>query len=164
MHSLPGRVIMFCGTHRGEASDCVEWALEALCQGYDSPSLRILAGLIPPFTTFEVRDYAMKALRELDISIPVGAAAISAYAKDLVLEIVVQPSLMQEPLRLLCDLCIAEDYQQDLYDFYLLRWAYDDLQQEPVQWYWNGADRSNIHQIILERCHAWLVEHNAKAT
>ncbi len=154
---------MFCGTNRGDAADCVEWALEALCDGYDTPSLRILAGLIPPHQSFEVRDYAIKSLRELGISIQVGAKAISAFARDLIADIVAQPSLMQPHLRLLCELCIAEDYQRDIYDFYLLRWAYDDLQQEAIQWYWDGADRSNIHQIVLERCRAWLHDYDTSA-
>lgn len=76
------------------------------------------------------------------------------------MEMVTQPSLMQAHLRLLCELCIAEDYQKDIYDFYLLRWAFDDLQRETVQWYWDGADRSNIHQIVLERCRTWLHDYD----
>ncbi|WP_395750229.1 hypothetical protein [Prosthecobacter sp.] len=162
MKVLPGKVIMFCGTPRGDPADCVEWAMEALTEGYDTPSLRILAGLASPLVIFEVRDYAKRALRELGISIPNGPAAISAYARDLVSDILVQPPLMQSRLRELCDLCIAEDYQNDIYDFYLLRWAYDDLKNETVQWYWDGADRSNIDQIILQKCSSWLEEYDAK--
>jgi hypothetical protein len=162
MNSLPGKVIMFCGTNRGDAKDCVDWAVDAMCCGEDSPSLRILAGFTPPLSTFEVRDYASKALRELNIEIPQGAEAISAYARDLVEEIIKTPETMQRNLRILCDMCIAEDYQKDIYDFYMLRWAYDDLQQEEIQWYWNGADRSNIHEIILNRCRTWLEEYKSE--
>lgn len=162
MNPLPGKVIMFCGTSRGDANDCVEWAVEALCRGEDSPNLRILAGLTPPLSSFEVRDYASKALRELEIGIPQGAEAISAYARDLVEEILMSPEMMQTNLQILCDMCIAEDYQEDIYDFYMLRWAYDDLQQEEVQWYWEGADRSNIHEIVLNRCRDWLAEYETK--
>ena len=162
MNPLPGKVIMFCGTSRGDAIACVEWAVEALCRGEDSPNLRILAGLTPPLSSFEVRDYASKALRELEIGIPQGAEAISAYARDLVEKILRSPEMMQTNLRILCDMCITEDYQVDIYDFYMLRWAYDDLQQEEVQWYWDGADRSNIHEIVLNRCRDWLAEYETK--
>jgi hypothetical protein len=159
MNALPGKVIMFCGTSRGDAKDCVDWAVEAMCRGEDSPNLRILAGLTPPLSAFEVRDYASRALRELEIEIPQGADAISAYARDLVEDIVKSPEMMQRNLRILCAMCIAEDYQKDIYDFYMLRWAYDDLQQAEVQWYWEGADRSNIQMIVLNRCRDWLTEY-----
>lgn len=162
MNPLPGKVIMFCGTSRGNANDCVDWAINAMCCGEDSPSLRILAGLTPPLSSFEVREYASKALRELEIEIPQGAEAISAYARDLVEEIVNSPETMQRNLRILCDMCIAEDYQEDIYDFYMLRWAFVDLQQEEVQWYWDGADRSNIQELVLNRCRDWLAEYETK--
>jgi len=162
MNALLGKVIMFCGSSRGDANDCVEWAVEAMCSGEDSPNLRILAGLVPPLSSFEVRDYASKALRELEIEVPHGAEAISAYARDLVEEIVNSPEIMQGNLKLLCELCMAENYQRDIFDFYLLRWAYDDLQLARDQSYWRGAERSNIQEIILDRCHEWLSECKTK--
>jgi hypothetical protein len=55
---------------------------------------------------------------------------------------------------------MAQDYQRDIYDFYLLRWAYDDLQREPSQFYWPGADRSNIRDIVLEKCRTWLLDYD----
>jgi hypothetical protein len=151
---------MFCGSELGDAEDCVLWAADALCEGHDSPSLRILAGLLPPLNPFEVRDYATRALQELEVAIPVGSDAISAFARDLIADIVADGSRMQGHLARLCDLCIAQDYQRDIYDFYLLRWAYDDLQREPFQWYWDGADRSNIRDIVLERCRSWLHDYD----
>lgn len=155
---------MFCGTDSGDAEGCVIWAGDLMCQGYDSQSLRILAGLLPPLSTFEVRHYAVRALRELNVPTPVGSAAISAYARDLIAEIIVDPARMQGNLTELCDLCTAQDYQKDIYDFYMLRWAFSDLQQEPVQWYWEGADRSNIHDIVIQRCAEWLKEYGGQST
>ena len=162
MNPLPGKVIMFCGSSRGDSADCVQWAIDALCGGEDSASLRILAGLTAPLSSFEVRDYASKALRELNIEIPTGSDAISAYARDLVEEITATPDCMQRNLGILCDLCIAEDYQDDIYDFYTLRWAFDDLQSGEVQWYWDGADRNNIRDIVINRCREWLTEYQTK--
>lgn len=63
----------------------------------------------------------MKALRELEIEIPSGSAAISAFCHDLIEEINRDPGCMHDNLHTLCDLCIANDYQSDIYDFYLLR-------------------------------------------
>jgi hypothetical protein len=47
-------------------------------------------------------------------------------------------------------------YPHDLYDFYLLYFAYSDLQDASVQWYWEGATRDNILAIIGERAAAFV--------
>ncbi|MEM8612867.1 MAG: hypothetical protein AAGF93_12685 [Cyanobacteria bacterium P01_H01_bin.105] len=150
---------MFCGSSGGSAEDCVQWAVDTLCVGKDSPSLRILAGLTPPFYSFEVQEYATKALKELGIQIPTPKNAISVYAWYLINDILTDPACMQDRLLALGDLCTVEDYPKDIYDFYLLRWAFADLQNSEVQFYWDGADRNNIQEIVLTRCREWLVEH-----
>jgi hypothetical protein len=71
-----GKVIWFCGTNDGKASDCVEWAENALGNGFDSMHLRILAGLEAPLNQFEVREYAEKALNDLSIELQHGALAV----------------------------------------------------------------------------------------
>ncbi len=92
---------MFCGANRGDAQDCIQWAIDALCAGADSPTLRILAGLTPPLYSYEVREYATKALKEVGIEIPTGKDAVSAYARNLIEDIVVDPACMQDRLHIL---------------------------------------------------------------
>ncbi|MEM1239000.1 MAG: hypothetical protein AAGI45_04080 [Cyanobacteria bacterium P01_H01_bin.26] len=160
----PGKVLMFCGSSGGSVEDCVQWAVDTLCVGKDSPSLRILAGLAPPFYSFEVRAYATKALKELGIGIPTEKNAISVYAWYLIKDILADAACMQDRLSALGDLCAGKDYPKEIYDFYLLRWAFADLQDSEVQFYWDEADRNNIQEIILARCHEWLVEYENKET
>jgi hypothetical protein len=45
----------------------VDWAVERLCDGSDTPSLRILAGLNPRCETAEIEEYFLKTCRELEI-------------------------------------------------------------------------------------------------
>lgn len=45
----------------------VAWAVQLLCDGADTPSLRILAGLNPKLETEEVEEYFLKTCRELNI-------------------------------------------------------------------------------------------------
>ena len=59
-------------------------------------------------------------------------------------------------LTIIKDLCIARDYQRDIYDFYLLYFAYTDLQESEVQWYWEGATRENIASIVRDRAEVFL--------
>lgn len=53
-------------------------------------------------------------------------------------------------LNSLKELCIELDYKKSLYDFYLLYFAKDDLIDSENQWYWEGADKSNIDKIIKD--------------
>jgi hypothetical protein len=59
-------------------------------------------------------------------------------------------------------MCIDEDHLDDINDFYTLRWAFDDLQDAEVQWYWEGATQSNIEEIVLNQCRIWLNEYEIK--
>ncbi len=40
-----------------------------------------------------------------------------------------------------------------------LHWAFDGLKDSEVQWYWEGADRSNIEEIITDQFLDWLALH-----
>ncbi|MEM7065000.1 MAG: hypothetical protein AAF572_17805 [Cyanobacteria bacterium P01_B01_bin.77] len=162
MKQIPGNVILFCQSDFGHAVDCVDWALDALCAGEDSPSLRILAGLTPPFYSLEVRQYAIKALKELGIEIPAGEDVIASCARALIEDILIDPECMEERLSILHKLYICADYREDLHDFDLLYWAFDDLQAGEVQYYWDGATRENIHEIVLDRCREWINEYDSQ--
>ena len=156
--SPPGRMIFCCDRNRGDASACVQWAVDALSAGADSPSLRILAGLDPPGDTGEVVDYARKALRELNVAIPTGEAALMAFVREIVSGIVEEPETMGSQLRVLHDLYLAEDSPSHLQPFWLLHFAYCDLMDYPSepQGYWPGAHRGNIHHVVIEECRKWL--------
>ena len=42
-------------------------------------------------------------------------------------------------------------------DFYLLYFAKDDLLESDIQWYWDGANRENIDEIIDIEFKKWLL-------
>ncbi len=151
-----GKAVIFSESGRGNAQDCVDWAIDLLSQGHESPNLINLAGLTPPLDHFEVQDYTRRAIRELGLEVPTGVAAILAYARDLVEDILDKPSVMGQRLRVLADLHVQENYLRDLYDFYLLSNAYDELQMSGEQHYWEGAKLSNIRLIVVNVCKTWL--------
>ena len=61
-----------------------------------------------------------------------------------------------DALAIVQDLCIANDYQSDIHDFYLLYFAHCDLQETGIQYYWPDATRKNIVAIIRERADAFV--------
>ncbi|EAZ90260.1 hypothetical protein CY0110_04593 [Crocosphaera chwakensis CCY0110] len=49
------------------AEDYIEWAVERLCEGVDTPNLRILAGLNPKLEKDEIESYFRYTCKELNI-------------------------------------------------------------------------------------------------
>ena len=137
--------------------ECVDWAVSILEQGHNGQCLSILAGISPPFNHFELADYRDRALRELGIA-DVGDpnAAVSTLAAEHLRYALVGGEDLISTLRTIKGLCIANYYQKDIYDFYTLFFAYDDLQHSDEQWYWQGATRQNIISIIRRRAEEFL--------
>jgi hypothetical protein len=58
-------------------------------------------------------------------------------------------------LRELKNICTDLELDKEYMDFYLLYFAKEDLTESENQWYWNGADRTNIDSIIREKFESW---------
>lgn len=69
------------------APDASSWAQDALEDGLDSSSLRVLAGLGQDAQSFEVSPLLRDALRELGIEPPQGEALLRAYASAVAQEL-----------------------------------------------------------------------------
>jgi hypothetical protein len=71
-------------------SDFVAWAVQALCDGYDSPTLRLLAGLdldgLP--SAFEASEKFRAVLDELGIQLPDEPTLLRTYVEDVARAIV----------------------------------------------------------------------------
>jgi len=68
--------------------DYVKWAIAALENGFDSPNLRILAGLPSPAWRSDAEPYLFRALEELQIAIPNRDEVFREYAKEIARKIV----------------------------------------------------------------------------
>jgi hypothetical protein len=73
MATSPGGTIELLARHANSsatADDAVKWAIDALVDGFDSPSLRQLAGLNSPTAWFEAMPLFERTLNELQLEIP----------------------------------------------------------------------------------------------
>jgi hypothetical protein len=134
----------------------VDWAVQELEAGRDGPHLRILAGLTEPFDDLEVIRYVDAALAELKVPLLQKETSIATYAEELVAALASTHSLTNEILSDLADLCIETEYSDLLMSFYLLHSAKQDLQAQGDQHYWEGANASNIDEIVIAEARKWL--------
>ena len=87
--------------------DIIEWAIELLYLGYDSPNLRILAGLTNLNDYWEITNYVNKTLKDFKISKLEGKTAVIAYTFVIVKEFLTGKISQEKMLGDIHQLCIA---------------------------------------------------------
>ncbi len=138
------------------AQQCVDWAINLLEPGHDGYYVAMLAGQVPPFNHFELADLRDRALHELGIKEVVPSIAVHRYAVECLRAALAGDVDRVEALAIVKDLCVAIDYPKDLNEFYLLCFAYEDLLEREVQWYWPGATRENVLSIVRDTAEAFV--------
>ena len=103
-----------------------------------------------------------KVFEELNLDYTNQEKVVINYVTYLAKEVLNDNRDLLKTLREIKDLCIALDYDSKIYDFYSLYFAKEDLRQDTAQWYWNGADRSNIDQICMEYLTNWIKENGSQ--
>jgi len=140
------------------AGDYAEWAGEMLVQGYDSYSLRILAGLGRLASTFEAEDYFLRSARELGLSIPDAEAAVRAYACEVAQQIAGGQLAGREGVRELYRVCIATEYDRDYLIWLELDDALDSLLSGAYAHTFEAATLENFDEVAKREAEKFIVE------
>ena len=133
---------------------CVDWAVGLIEAGSDSMHTAMLAGMSPPFNHFEVASRRDQALADLGITPVSKSDAVRAWAAEYLRHAWEGGASRRSALRTISALCVRNDYQEDLYDFYLLDCAWDDLDEGGHAFHWPGATAETIEDIVQERISA----------
>ena len=111
-----------------------------------------------PYNQFELKELTNKVFNELNLDYTDQDRVVANYVTYLGKEVLQEKRELSKTLREINNLCIALDYDRRIYDFYSLYWAKEDLNYSTVQWYWNGAGRSNIDRICRDYFQNWVDE------
>jgi hypothetical protein len=133
----------------------VDWAIEMIRAGYESENLYELAGISRPYNQFELHDLTNKVLKDLKLDFSDNEIVIRNYVYFLTSNSINKPETYLKTLRELKNICTDLELDKEYMDFYLLYFAKEDLTESENQWYWNGADRTNIDSIIREKFESW---------
>ena len=121
-------------------------------------SLLTLAGLSKPTNYFQTVDYLKQALNELKLEILQGDKAILSYCSYYIQKIS-QCENIRQNLKEVYKFCRSKDYEQLIYDFYLLYWAWDDIDYgNEYTPYCENANAGNIQTIVVYTSTKWLAE------
>lgn len=156
---LTYKIVAFTEIQQVDTNESIDWAVEMMQLGYDSPTLYMLAGINKPTNYFEVIDYVTDTVKELGLEMKSGDNAILSYASFYVHQIAKEKAIRKN-LTELYKFCQMNDYEKLVYDFYLLYWAWDDIDYEDNEYnhYWDGARRENIEQIVIDVAKKWIEE------
>lgn len=147
---------------QASTAELINWAIELLMQGQDTPALRRLAGCYTSEPLSESLPWFNQSLAELRIQLPADDQLISEYAAHLAREILQQsiPALQGldqlaslnyqrqrwDPLlQPLCDLQAATELLADGLDSYA--WIYEDFQADALE----GLIQSECQFFLLLR-------------
>lgn len=138
--------------------NCVDWAITMLEDGRDGHNLTMLAAMLPPYNHFEMAALRDRALQELGFADLDADVAVRTFAIERLRLALTGEANLIDAVCEVKDLCIANNYQKELFDFYLLHFAYVDLRDHGSQWYWPGATRQNIEATIGEHVEQFLAD------
>ena len=161
---LTCKVVAFSEIPNFDTDECVDWAKEMIFLGYDTPSLLILAGLTKPTNYFEVIDYLPNVFSSLKLTQKIGEEAILSYCSYYIQKISNSDDIRHN-LTQVYKYCQSKGYEKLIYDFYLLYWAWDDIDYgNDYTLYWEKATKENIESIVVETANKWIAKNNKHYT
>jgi hypothetical protein len=137
------------------SDEFIDWAYEMLLLGHDTPCLLMLASISKPVSREDVLPYFLDALKELGITERNQDEAILFYAAHLLRQIAKNENVHRN-LEKLYSLSIVNSNPHVIQDFYLLSCAWESLDCDGRQWYWEGATNDNIEHLVVEKAKEWL--------
>jgi hypothetical protein len=152
------QVLAFKVLNRPITIEWIDWALEMMMAGFDTEHLAMLAGEREPFDEFHMQDLTDKVLRELQLDFTDKDMTINHYVSYLIDKALSEELDTLKVLRIFKNLAEEIGNNIALNEFYQLYYAKQDLMADDYQYYWPGANKNNIDQIIRNRFFQWKTE------
>lgn len=140
-----------------------DWALEMMEAGFETEHLIQLAGLSAEVNHFQLEEIIKNALKELSLDAMPEEEIVYGYVYYLIDQALRSMMSIKLVLGVLRDLCRDRDYDKELFNFYLLAFARQDLEEAGEQFYWDGANADNIDTIINAEFLEWKSKYELNA-
>lgn len=138
--------------------DWAGWAIEMIEEGFENESLYQLAGISKPYNQFELHHLTNQVLKELNFDYSDKQKTLKNYAYYIIKVNIENTTKYTEVLKEFRDIYYELDMDREYQDFAFLYWAKTDLIYSDYQHYWDGADRTNIDDIIKQQFVDWIIK------
>lgn len=133
----------------------VDWAIDLIQKGKETENILILASFSEPIEKYEIAPYVTAVLDELGLEELEVDDAIIAQTHLLLLRILKDEDIRKN-LHSLSQVCVNNDFDNRVMDFYLLFHAWDEMEEIGANYYYNGADLDNIETVIKLETKIWI--------
>ena len=133
----------------------VDWAIDLIREGKETDNVLMLASFSEPIEKWEISPYVTAVLDDLGLNELECDDAIIAQTHFLLLKILKDIDLRQS-LRQLSQVCINNDFDNRVMNFYLLYHAWDELEEIGVNYYYDGATLENIEDVLKKEAQKWI--------
>lgn len=162
---LTYKVVAYQEIGQMNTNEYIDWAIEMIELGYDTPNLLMLASCDRPATYFEVEPYLKPAIKELGLKPLKGESGILSYSSFYIQKIADRENVRKN-LYEIYNFCQTRDYEGVIYDFYLLYWAWDQIVYDDTNnnHYWEGVNKQNIEETVIQVAKRWIQKNKKNYT
>jgi len=136
-------------------SKAVDWAIDLIRQGKETDNVLILASFSEPIDRFEIRPYVTSVLNDFGLEELDYNSAVIAETHYHLNEIL-NDRQIRKNLQSLYQLCVDNDYESGLLNFYLIYHGWDELEEIGVNYYFEGANLDNIEEVLKKEARKWI--------
>lgn len=136
-------------------SKAVDWAIDLIRQGKETDNVLMLASFSEPIDRFEISPYVTNVLNDFgleELDYKSAVIAVTHYHLNEILN----DRQIRKNLQSLYQLCVENDYESGLMNFYLIYHGWDELEEIGVNYYFEGADLDNIEEVLKKESRKWI--------
>ena len=141
--------------HQFDYKIAVDWAINLIREGNNDDSVLMLASFVEPYLREDVEPFLTEVLKFLELEELKKDDALIAVTHYYLLEIL-EDNSKRKNLNVLSRLCVDNNYEPKLYDFYRISNAWEELTEIGVNFYYKDATLNNIDFYIKEAARKWI--------
>ena len=141
------------------SKDLIDWAVSMLESGFDSSSVRVLAGLSEPLDRIEVLEYFKRAKTELNIPEISREDAITFYGCDICRKILRGEISPSDGAKRIYEIFQNDDNNKDFLIWLKIDDAIGYVSSNEYPYSYPEMTRTNIDEIIRREARGFLNKH-----
>lgn len=139
---------------------CIDWAIELMENNLVTDNISIIAGFSKPVNSWEIKDYVSRVLKEFNLEEFNNEKAFRSISFYYVWNILNDVGNIISHLEKLCSLCINNDYEDNIFPFYLLKYSWEDLRDLGFSCHYEGVTLENFNDVVKNEAEIWMKNFN----
>ncbi len=136
-------------------SKAVDWAIDLIRQGKETDNVLMLASFTRPIDRFEIRPYVTNVLNDFGLE-ELDSKSAAIVEVHYHMNEILNGRKVRNNLHSLYQLCLDNDYEPGLMNFYLIYHGWDELEEIGANYYFEGADLDNIEEVLKKEARKWI--------